>query len=72
MLLQVPFGTDDALGGLLRLPDGLIQVLDLLVDVFHRLGAFVEAGETPSQLVDLAQRAGGGLLDLLERLVRSG
>ena len=70
MLLQVAFRTDDALGGLLRLTDGLVQVLDLLVDVFHRLGTLVEAGETPSELVDLAQRAGYGLFDLLERLVR--
>jgi hypothetical protein len=70
MLLQVAFRANDALGGLLRLPNGLAETLDLLVDVFHRLRAFIEAGQTPPELVDLAKRAGGGLFDLLEGFVR--
>src|SRR5688572_6050056 len=66
MLLQIAFRADDPLGGLLSLPDGLAETLDSFVDVFHRLGAFIKAGETPSKLVDLLQRARGGLLHLLE------
>jgi hypothetical protein len=70
MFLQIAFGANDPLGGLLRLADGLAEAFNLFVDVFHCLGAFVQAGETASELIDLAERDCGGFLDLLERLVR--
>ena len=70
MLLQVAFGPDDALGCLLRLTNRLVQCLDFLVDILHRGGALVEAREPPSKVVDFPHRAGGSLLDLLERFMR--
>ena len=66
MLLELAIGPDRLLDALLRLLGGILEILDMPVELFKLAGAAVERGEALADLLELRRHASHLLGDVLE------
>ena len=66
MLRELAIGADRLLDALLRLLGGILETLDMPVELFKLAGAAVERGEPLADLLELRRHASHLLVDVIE------